>query len=310
LRHEHSFHVPRKTFSVLLVVPLAAGAALAAVNPAKLPLGDGRYTSGTKAGYVDSCQTAFNGAGAQVNGPWIHGTTWDETAKPSVQGSVKWPSRFSERVAGSQRVLSGNGLPASPTGVFPIASSDPAFAYDRNPNSIKAYTLKVSLPANPRLAASPACVGGTVGVSTLGVPLYSSFDALGRDAGAHEVQDACGGHPQITGQYHFHGLSPCWQDSALSRKTSLVGWALDGFGIYVEHDAKGQLLSSADLDVCHGRTSAVDWDGRRVRMYHYDATLDFPYLVACFRGTPITSATGLGIGGGGGAPPPPPGSGP
>jgi hypothetical protein len=34
-------------------------------------------------------------------------------------------------------------------------------------------------------------------------------------------------------------------------------------------------------------------------MYHYDATLDFPYLVGCFRGTPIASATGLDLGGGG-----------
>ena len=35
-------------------------------------------------------------------------------------------------------------------------------------------------------------------------------------------------------------------------------------------------------------------------MYHYHASLDFPYMVSCYRGTPITSATGLGIGGGGG----------
>jgi hypothetical protein len=295
---------------VLLLGLVAAAAAFAAANPAKLPLGDGHYTTAPKAGYVDSCQTSFNGAGAQVNGPWIHGSTWDSTAKAHVAGTVHWPSRFSERVAGSRRILSGNGLPASPTGVFPIAATDPAYAYDRNPNSIKAYTLKVSLPASPKLAAAPTCVGGTVGVSTLGVPLYSSFDALGRDAGAHEVQDACGGHPQITGQYHFHGLSPCWRDSALSRKTHLVGWALDGFGIYVEYDASGKELSSADLDVCHGRTSVVDWDGKKVRMYHYDATQDFPYLVACYRGKPITSATGLGIGGGGGGQgrPPPPGN--
>jgi hypothetical protein len=286
-----------------VLFPAAAAVAFAAVSPSSLPLGDGRYTTTAKAGYVDSCQTSFNGAGAQVNGPWINGSTWDETKKISVQGSVHWNGRFSEKVAGASRVLTGNGLPLSPTGVFPIAASDPAYQYDRNPNSIEGYTLDVTLPASPKLAASPTCVGGTVGVSTLGVPLYSSFDALGRDAGAHEVQDACGGHPQITGQYHFHGLSPCWRDSALSKKTGLIGWALDGFGIYVEDN-----LSSSDLDVCHGRTSTVTWDGKRVRMYHYDATLDFPYLVACYRGTPVTSATGLGIGGGGqGGPPPPPG---
>ena len=75
------------------------------------------------------------------------------------------------------------------------------------------------------------------------------------------MQDACGGHPQVSGQYHFHALPSCWQDSALSKKTHLIGWALDGFGIYVEYDASGKLLSDSALDACHGRTSLVSWDG-------------------------------------------------
>jgi hypothetical protein len=295
-----------RLFPVLAAL-VAAAVAAAAVDPASLPLGDSRYTSSPKVGWVDSCQTQFpaSGQGAQANGPWIGATTWNETKKLAVRGSVHWSARFSATVVGSRRVLAGNGLPSSPTGVFPIASSDPAYAYDHNPNSIEAYTLKVSLPATPKLAASPTCVGGMIGVSALGVPIFSAFDALGRDAQAHEVQDACGGHPQISGEYHFHGLPACWRDAALSKQTGLIGWALDGFGIYVEYDAKGKLLSDAALDACHGRTSTVMWNGKRVRMYHYDATLDFPYLVGCFRGTPITSATGLAIGGAGGQPPQP-----
>jgi hypothetical protein len=297
---------------VVALAGIATAAAFAASDPSRLLLGDGKYGTAPRVGYVDSCQTSFFGGGAQANGPWIHGATWDSTKKLSVTGAVHWHSRFSAKVSGARRILSGNGLPSMPTGVFPIASSDPAYAYDRNPNTISGYTLEVSLPASPMLAASPTCVGGTVGMSTLGVPFYSSFDAAGRDAAAHELQDACGGHPQVSGQYHFHGLSPCWRDSVLSRKTHLVGWALDGFGIYVEYGRNGKLLSDSDLDACHGRTSVVDWDGRSVRMYHYDATEDFPYLVGCYRGTPITSATGLGIGGGGGGGghAPPPGGGP
>ena len=193
-----------------LLAALAAGA-LAAVDPSSLPLGDGKISTAPKLGYVDSCQQTFSGQGAQADGPWLGTTTWNSTEKIHVRGTVHFHSRFSERIVGSRRLLSGNGLPASPTGVFPIAASDPAYAYDRNPNTIKPYTLSVSLPAQPTLAASPACVGGTIGISTLGVPLYSAFDALGRDAEAHELQDACGGHPQVSGQYHFHGLSPCWR---------------------------------------------------------------------------------------------------
>jgi len=290
---------------VLVLLAVTAAVALAAVDPTRLPLGNGKYLTTPKAGYVDSCQTSFNGQGASGTGPWLGTTTWNSVTKPHVAGTVHWKSTFAEKVSGSNRILTGNGLPTSPTGTFPIGSSDPAYAYDRNPNSIKPYTLKVSLPANPTAASKPTCVGGTIGMSTLGVPIFSAFDAVGRDASANELQDACGGHPQITGQYHFHALPKCWQDSTLSKKTHLVGWALDGFGIYVEYDSKGNLLTDSDLDACHGRTSVVDWDGKQVSMYHYDATLEFPYLVGCYRGTPITSATGLGIGGGGGSGPPP-----
>ncbi len=291
--------------AVVAVSAVLAGGAVAAVDPSALPLGDGKYKTSPAVGYVDSCQTSFFGSGAQFDGPWIGKTTWNSTEKIHVQGTVHWSSTFKERISGARRLLTGNGLPISPTGTFPIGSGDPAYAYDRNPNSIGPYTLSVSPPASPKLAASPTCVGGTIGVSTLGVTLYSAFDAAGRDALAHELQDACGGHPQVSGQYHFHGLSPCWRDSALSKKTHLIGWALDGFGIYVEYNSRGQMLSTSDLDACHGRTSAVDWDGKMVRTYHYDATLDFPYLVGCYKGTPITSATGLQIGPGGGSGGPP-----
>src|SRR6476619_2063512 len=114
-----------KLLAVATVFAAGTAAALGIVDPSSLPLGDGRYTTGARAGYVDSCQTTFNGAGAQVNGPWITGSNWNETKKSSVQGSVHWNGRFSDKVSGTSRVLSGNGLPLSPTGVFPIAASDP-----------------------------------------------------------------------------------------------------------------------------------------------------------------------------------------
>jgi hypothetical protein len=45
-------------------------------------------------------------------------------------------------------------------------------------------------------------------------------------------------------------------------------------------------MTNADLDACHGTTSKVMWNGKKVRMYHYVATWEFPYTVGCFRGTP------------------------
>jgi hypothetical protein len=260
-----------------------------------LPLGDGKVSTSPRKGYVYSCQTSFpsNAPGAFRDGPWIDAAakTWNPAEKISVQGSVDHDGEFSGRVDGDSEVLSGNGLPTTPTGVFPVASSDPAYQYDRNPNTIRGTALQVSLPAEPKQAGQPTCVGGTIGVSVLGVPIYSASEAGGRDAAAHEVQDGCDGHPERTGQYHFHSLSDCFDDADLGFDEGLFGFALDGFGIYVEDG-----VTTDDLDECHGRTSEVVWQGKKVSIYHYVATADFPYLVGCYRGTPITSATGLQIG--------------
>jgi len=284
------------------------------INVHKLPLGDGMYEeSGPRSGYVYSCIADFSGSGAFEQGPWIDVEvgTWDLTEKIFVQGRIDWESEFSEDVSGSERNLEGNGLPPQPSGEFPVSSSDPAYSYDRNPNSISSYELKAALPADPERASEPSCVGGTIGVMKNGIPLFSAFDAGGRDAIATEIQDRCDAHPEKTGQYHYHGLSSCLYKSSNDARSELLGWALDGFGIYAERDSEGAMLSSADLDACHGRTSVVEWNGKKQRMYHYVATLDFPYMVSCYRGTPITEADGLALGGPGAGIPegegPPPG---
>ena len=49
----------------------------------------------------------------------------------------------------------------------------------------------------------------------------------------------------------------------------------------------GAALSSDDLDECHGHSHEVDWDGRRIALYHYHATSEYPYTVACFKGTSV-----------------------
>ena len=261
-----------------------------AVNPAALPLGDGHVGSTPARGSVDACPLPSlpgggGPGGASADVPWIHGATWDSTAKAVVQGSVRWPSAsYAVTVSGSSRIVRTNGLPVgAPTGVFPIAASDPAYRYDRNPNSIRPVPTTFTLPASPRVARTASCLPfGPIGVTTNGVELFNALDALKRDAVAHEVQDACGGHPGPNGAYHYHAISRCIPTSGSS---TLVGYALDGFGIYVEKDAHGSLLTDADLDACHGRTSTVLWNGRPTRIYHYDATAEYPYTLGCFRGT-------------------------
>jgi hypothetical protein len=224
--------------------------------------------------------------GAFRNGPWIRDDgTWDATRKLVVSGNVTWPGRWTIERQGDRRVFVSNGLPAHATGSFPIAPADPAFQFDRNPNRIAEQSVRIELPANPVLAAQPRCAPGAVGILLTGVPLFSALDAPGRDAVAHEIQDRCQGHPQMSGVYHYHSLTTCFDDKRTADGHSgLVGYVLDGFGLFGLYGEGGKTLSSADLDECHGHTHPVMWDGKLVTMFHYHATPDFPYTVGCMRG--------------------------
>ncbi len=266
------------------------------VDPAAIPLGDGKISTSPRVGYVDSCTASFRGGGAQHSGPWINTATgtWDEKAKLAVTGDHLWPSAsFQVSVLGSTRVITTNDLPVNlPTGTFPISPSDPAYSYDHNPNSVLAHSYTYDLPANPVPAAHPSCTGlGPIGVTTDGVLLFNALDAGGHDAGAHEVQDSCHGHPNGQDAYHYHSISGCLAHAEPGTSV-LVGYALDGYGIYAEWNAQGNLPANADLDACHGRTSTVLWDGKKTTMYHYDVTLEYPYTVGCFHGTPVPTHHG------------------
>jgi hypothetical protein len=264
------------------------------VDLTHLKLGDGKYSTSPQVGYVYSCQTTFNfnGTGGQgAAGNWLNGDgTWDATKKAVIDGSVTWPHSFTINLQGEQRVFAGNDLPDHPTGTFPVSSSDDAYTYDRNPNSIREQTVSFGVPANPTAAAQPNCVGGEVGIMLSGVVIFNAFDAEGRDATAHEVQDACDGHPQVSGFYHYHSLSDCIEDTSTSGHSSLVGYAFDGYGIYGYYGEDGAEVTNEDLDSCHGHTHVVEWDGQMVEMYHYHATHEFPYTVGCFHGTPAVRA--------------------
>ncbi len=143
----------------------------------------------------------------------------------------------------------------------------------------------------PQFAVSPAG-------NHLNAALFSAFDAEGRDAPAHEVQDDCDGHPQVSGFYHYHNLSDCIVDNATGH-SALMGYAFDGYGIYGYYGEDGAEVENEDLDACHGHTHMIEWDGQMVEIYHYHATHEFPYVVGCFHGTPAVRALSAGAGQGG-----------
>ena len=251
-----------------------------------VPLGDGNYvTTNPKKGFIYLCNVPPNGNGAQASGPWIHGDSWNFLEKQSVSGSVSWPNAFfSNVVSGNTRTLSGNDLPVgNTTGVFPISSDDPISAYDSNPNSISSHTFTDELPVDPIYSDTPYCMGGEVGIMLTGVPLFDGFDAELRDAPAHEAQDSCNGHPQVSGEYHYHSLSSCLKNVD---EKSVLGYALDGFPITGPKIGTDKYITTDDLDECHGITSTIIEDGVPTTTYHYVMTYDFPYSASCFRGKP------------------------
>jgi hypothetical protein len=253
-----------------------------------LPVGDNKYDKTTaKVGSVYVCSQyaqsfANTKGGAGTRGPWFtnNNTQYDINKKTHVNGSVKWENVLTTKVSGDTRTVTTNGLPSHVTGIFPIATSDPAYKYDRNPNLIKTQSLTYALPATPTYSSTPNCLGGEVGIMFTGVPIFNGFDAGGRDAGAWEVQDSCSGHPQVSGEYHYHTLSSCITDMSVQK---VIGYALDGFPITGPQVAKGNILTTSDLDECHGITSEIVVDGKTVTSYHYVMTQDFPYSASCFR---------------------------
>ncbi|MFN0093420.1 MAG: YHYH protein [Dehalococcoidia bacterium] len=245
-----------------------------------------------------SCTASFpsNAPGAQAKGPWFNGDgTWDKTKKLAVLGQNYHPSAtFSTTIEGATRVIKTNNLPQPSigyTGNFPVSPTDPAYQIDRNPGSPAASERTYRVPANPVVASAPTCTGlGAIGIVNDGVVLFNALDAGGRDAGPNEVLDGCGGHPART-EYHHHDLDTCLKDTVdASGHSKLLGYALDGFGIFGKFGPGGVELTNDDLDECHGHTHDVEWDGKTVAMYHYHATAAFPYSVSCFKGTPMTAS--------------------
>nr|WP_260328680.1 YHYH protein [Streptomyces sp. Ag109_O5-1] len=132
---------------------------------------------------------------------------------------------------------------------------------------IKPWNLDVTVPRDPVARATPTCISQlTTGMAPAGgtFHLEAATDAEGRpvDPNAALPLDRCWGHPYET-QYHYHGPSQtCFGKTASrgpvtasrSRHSPLVGYAIDGFGIYGPRGEDGKIVRNQYLDVCHGHT--------------------------------------------------------
>jgi len=131
------------------------------------------------------------------------------------------------------------------------------------------------------------------------VVFEDSFGGTAEAAGAFaDAIRASGVQTEVRWRWHLECLTRACLPGE-TQNEQLIGYAIDGFGIYSMYDANGTELTDADLNACHGRTSVVLWDGKPQNIYHYVLTREYPYTIGCFMGTPQHLRQG-----------PPPGSGP
>jgi hypothetical protein len=153
---------------------------------------------------IYSCE--FSAMGGALNWPWVDskGTIYF-LKKPFVKGNKKWSSNIKFDDSTPNIAITGNGLPSHETGDFPIGFGSTAYQYDRNQNSISSQHISYAIPSTPKIASKPTCLPmGTIGISLSGGVFFNALDADKRDAVANEIFDACEGHPQRQGQYHYH----------------------------------------------------------------------------------------------------------
>ncbi len=254
----------------------------------KLPLGDTRFsTTGAGVGKLWSCTAANANAPGSVRSriTWIDDATgsWNLLRKPFLPArtGVVTPGTISVTEQSGTRTIVANSTPVdAKIGNWPMTGYAVLTAIDGNPGTPAARTVSFSLPMLPTVATNPGCVSlGAIGVTLNGVVMYNAADARGNDAAAHEIVDVYGGHPAMT-DYHYHFIPERLDAIRMSDGHSgVIGYIRDGYAIYGYHGVGGAELRNTDLDECHGHSHGT-------LGYHYHATIEYPYTIGCYRGTP------------------------
>jgi len=215
-------------------------------------------------------------------------TTTTTTGTTGTSGAPAWYSKFSTAVTvsveGTNVVLRSTGVPdhVSPYwGAGHALYEAPHAGMQINPNRISTQSIVMRVPMTPARATASDTPMGVMGVAVNGVALFNQY-AAGRSPLTGEIIsfDRFNGHPQQTGQYHYH-LEPLWLTSR-DGMAALIGVLLDGFPVYGPRESDGSMPSG--LDTCNGHTHATT--DFAAGTYHYHVTTTVPYISGCFAGTP------------------------
>lgn len=217
------------------------------------------------------------------------------------------------------RFIRADGLPDHATGAFPNSS---------NPNRIIVQTYFFRLPLRPVKTgrADYYRPNHLFGVAVNGVVFDpNTAEYWNDDRRSGWMMEALSGtrplgidrnnaHVQPDGSYHYHGVPTGLIDKLGRRgRPVLVGWAADGFAVYVDdtlrpswrlkqaRDPGGPggrpdgtyaldyeyVRGLGDLDECNGRDGVTTEFPQGT--YYYVVTAQFPHVPRCFVGTPDAS---------------------
>lgn len=259
---------------------------------------------------------------------WAHGDHDTGSPQSAERPSSWWLDLVPRAHAAQQmeidegqglRFMRADGLPNHATGQFPSRS---------NPNRISAQSYYFRLPLRPAKTgrASYYRPNHLFGVALNGVvfdPNTAEFwnndprggwmiEAL---SGARPLGiDQNNAHVQPDGSYHYHGVPTGLVDALAGRgKAVQVGWAADGFPIYVDSALRSSwrlknaresggpsgrpdgtytkdyeyVRGAGDLDECNGRDGATAEFPQGT--YYYVVTPNFPFEPRCFMGVADSS---------------------
>ncbi|MGB3184292.1 MAG: YHYH protein, partial [Ornithinimicrobium sp.] len=133
-----------------------------------------------------------------------------------------------------------------------------------------------------------------IGLALDGVTIFGDAPSVA-DRGGLPALDACGGHIDPSGYYHWHFGSESIQtnlDDADAEVTcdieqdaeALIGFSYDGYPIFGPEEDRE---IPADLDECSGHLSETEEFGTT---YHYHLTYDSPNLPLCRVGASADSS--------------------
>jgi hypothetical protein len=249
-------------------------------------------------------------------------TTTSAANVPSLQTALEngvWTDNVSFAFDADTYTINSDGVPSHEVPDQWAVPNDPVNISADNAmvlsGLVAAQDYSFELPLNPVYSETATETSlGTIGLMVSGAALFNPYEGGGGIAldGNFNLDgvffiDACNGHPQQTGAYHYHGIPYCITDAVdvVGEHSTMIGVLFDGFPIYGPNDVGG--IAASSLDECSGHTGATPEfpDG----IYHYHLTETAPYSVTCYHGEVADGLLAAGAPGdaGDGAPPDAPG---